>query len=189
MSDGFLRRWCWPLLPGLSIARGRLFRCLVCRRLRLCSGEELAGHLRIRVSWTIQSFAVCEDLLVKVDGPTEVVRKLIGVREITACGDGLGMISAKNASIIGDGTLVQLDRAGKVAEVPVTTGQVGPGVERVRVVRAVDTLAVGEIALMQIERADWLVLQCVEVCEVGPAEPVNRCGTLGDENLGCWVLL
>jgi hypothetical protein len=40
---------------------------------------------------------------------------LVGVGEVAARGDGLGIVGAEYAGVVGHGLLVQLDRAGQVA--------------------------------------------------------------------------
>jgi hypothetical protein len=74
------------------------------------------------VVWAVQPFTVGEDLPVKGDGLTVVVCQLVGVGEVAARRDGLGMTGAENAVVVGDGLLMQRDGAGEVAEGAVTTG-------------------------------------------------------------------
>ena len=63
----------------------------------------------------VQAFAVGQHLPMQRDRPVEVAGQLVGVGEVAARGDGLGVVGAEYAGVVGDGLFMQFDRAGQVA--------------------------------------------------------------------------
>ena len=52
---------------------------------------------------------VGEGLLVQRDGPVEVAGRLVGVGEVVAGGQGVGVVGAEDPLAVGEGLLVQRD--------------------------------------------------------------------------------
>jgi len=69
---------------------------------------------------------VGEVLLEQGDGFVESARVLVGVGEVVACGQGVGVVGAEDADAVLEGLLVQGDGLVELARVLVGVGEVVP---------------------------------------------------------------
>ena len=103
------------LVLGLPGVRDRFLGSLLSGCLLPGRSDELQGELGVGMVWTVKTFAVGENLLVEGERTTEIAGELVGVGKVAARGDGLGMVRAEDAGVVGGGLLVQLDGAAQVA--------------------------------------------------------------------------
>ena len=68
--------------------------------------------------------AVFEVLLVLGDGIVEPARGLVGVGEVVACGEGVGVVGSQDAGAVLEGLLVQGDGLIEPAGILVGAGEV-----------------------------------------------------------------
>ena len=105
---------------------------------------------------------VGEGLLEQRDGPAQVPRRVVGVGEVVAGGQGLGVVVAEDPLPVGEGLLAQRDGPAQVPRRPVGAGEVVAGAQRVGVVVAEDPHAIGEGAVEVPGRAGGLALVAEE---------------------------
>ena len=86
-------------------------------------GAEDAGHVR-------------QEVLVHVDGRGELPRLLVGVGEVVARGECVGVVGAEDAGVVGQEVLVHVDGRGEVPGLLVCEGEVVARSEGVGVVGA-----------------------------------------------------
>ena len=82
--------------------------------------------------------AVGEGLLVQGDGLVEAAGRFVGVCEVVAGGQGVGVVGAQDAQAVGEGLFVQGDGLVEAAGGPVGAGEVVAGGQGVGVVGAQD---------------------------------------------------